>query len=40
MSSKWDIQGLSENNFELWKLKMEAILMFRMMVKHGVWLSS
>ncbi|MCI96879.1 hypothetical protein A2U01_0118179, partial [Trifolium medium] len=25
MSSKWDIEGLSGENLELWKVKMEAI---------------
>ncbi|MCI96902.1 hypothetical protein A2U01_0118202, partial [Trifolium medium] len=28
---KWDIEGLSESNLELWKVKMEAVLMFGMM---------
>ncbi|MCI32320.1 hypothetical protein A2U01_0053533, partial [Trifolium medium] len=31
--SKWEIVGLSGDNFELWKVKMKAILMFRMMDK-------
>ena len=33
MGSKSDIEGLSESNLELWKVKMEAILMFGMMDK-------
>ncbi|PNX74290.1 hypothetical protein L195_g030206 [Trifolium pratense] len=33
MGSKSDIEGLSECNLELWKVKMEAILMFEMMSK-------
>ncbi|PNX67300.1 hypothetical protein L195_g063452, partial [Trifolium pratense] len=33
MVSKSDIEGLSESNLELWKAKMEAILMFEMMGK-------
>ncbi|PNX56875.1 hypothetical protein L195_g058420, partial [Trifolium pratense] len=31
--SKWDIEGISRSNLELWKVKMEAILMFRVMGK-------
>ncbi|MCI61831.1 hypothetical protein A2U01_0083088, partial [Trifolium medium] len=33
MGSKWDIEGLSDSNLELWKVKMEAILMVGMMDK-------
>ena len=33
MGSKSDIEGLSKSNLELWKVKMEAILMFGMMDK-------
>ncbi|MCI60684.1 hypothetical protein A2U01_0081940, partial [Trifolium medium] len=33
MGSKWDIEGLSESNLELWKVKIEAILRVGMMDK-------
>jgi hypothetical protein len=33
MSTKWEIEGLSENKLEWWKVKMEVILMFGMMDK-------
>ncbi|MCI25391.1 hypothetical protein A2U01_0046582, partial [Trifolium medium] len=33
MGTKWDIEGFSGDNLEFWKVKMEAILMFRMMDK-------
>ncbi|MCI50006.1 hypothetical protein A2U01_0071250, partial [Trifolium medium] len=33
MGSKWEIEGLSGDNLELWKVKMGAILMFGMMDK-------
>ncbi|MCI62855.1 hypothetical protein A2U01_0084112, partial [Trifolium medium] len=33
MGSKSDIEGLSKSNLELWKVKMEAILMFGMIDK-------
>jgi hypothetical protein len=29
----WEIEGLSGDNLELWKVKMEAILLFGMMDK-------
>ncbi|MCI76724.1 hypothetical protein A2U01_0097994 [Trifolium medium] len=33
MCTKWNIEGLSGDNLELWKMKMKAILMFEMMDK-------
>ncbi|MCI60203.1 hypothetical protein A2U01_0081458, partial [Trifolium medium] len=33
MGSKWEIEGLFGDNLELWKVKVEAILMVGMMGK-------
>jgi hypothetical protein len=39
MSSKWEIKGHSGDNFELWKVEEEAILMSGWWIKHEVLLS-